>query len=165
MRAWRVLLLIDERNQPMTQHERDTLVLSLLDHVTPLLHHYAAKYRQLLNYDDLYQDASIHIMRLIDAGTSLQDLERFSYNRVKSRIIDKVKYLTRRLAQSLDAPIYNQEGTATFGDLLPSPYCVEPLAVLLAQEDIQALLPRVATLPRGRVALAQELGATVLASL
>ena len=151
----------------MTKSERDQLVLSLLDSVTPLLRRYAANYRQLLNFEDLYQDASIHIMRLIDTGTPLQDLERFSYNRVRSRTIDRIKYLTRRLSQSLDAPVYEQDQgeSATFGDMLPCPYRVEPLAVLLAQEHIQALLPRIAALPRGRVALAQELGATALASL
>lgn len=151
----------------MTQHERETLVLSLLDYVTPLLRRYAAKYRQLLNYDDLYQDASIHIIRIIDAGTPQEELQRYAYNPVRSRVIDRIKYLTRRHSQSLDAPmLYDQDqGSATFGDMLPCPYRVEPLAVLLAQEDLQALLPRIATLPRGRVALAQELGATALASL
>ena len=149
----------------MTKAERETLVLSLLDYVTPLLRRYAVNYHQLLSFDDLYQDASIHIMRLIDAGTPPEELQRYTYNRVRSRIIDRVKYLTRRLSQSLDAPTHDQEGSATFGDMLPSPYRVEPLTVLLAQEDIQALLPRIATLPRGRVALAQELGATALASL
>ena len=150
----------------MTKAERDQLVLSLLDYVTPLLRRYAAKYRQLLSYDDLYQDASIHILRLIDAGTPPEELQRYAYNRVQSRIIDRIKYLTRRLAQSLDAPMYDQDqGSTTFGDLLPCPYRVEPPAILIAQEHIQALLPRIATLPRGRVALAQELGATALASL
>jgi DNA-directed RNA polymerase specialized sigma24 family protein len=150
----------------MTQAERETLVLSLLDYVTPLLRRYAAKYCQLLSYDDLYQDACIHILRLIDAGTPSEELQRYAYNRVKSRITDRVKYLTRRLSQSLDAPAYDpDQESATFGDLLPCPYRVEPLTVLLAQEHIQALLPRIATLPRGRVALAQELGATALASL
>ncbi len=150
----------------MTQQERETLVLSLLDYVTPLLHRYAAKYRQLLNYDDLYQDACIHILRLIDAGTPQEELQRYAYNRVRSRIIDQIKYLTRRLSQSLDAPMYDQDQeSATVGDLLPSPYRVEPLTVLLAQEHIATLLPYITTLPRGRITLAQELGATALASL
>lgn len=149
----------------MNQSERDQLVLSLLDHVTPLLRKYAANYRQLLNFEDLYQDACIHILRLIDAGTPEHELRRYSYNRIHSRIIDKIKYLTRRHAQSLDAPIDDQEGDVTVGDMLPCHYRVEPLAVLLAQEHLQALLPRIARLPRGRVALAQELGATALASL
>src|SRR5215472_5189070 len=150
----------------MTQHERDTLVLSLLNYVTPLLRRYAANYRQLLSFDDLYQDACIHILRLIDAGTSPENLQRYAYNRIHSRIIDKIKYLTRRLSQSLDAPTSEQDqGSATLGDMLPCPYRVEPLTMILAQEDIQALLPRIATLPRGRVSLAQELGATALASL
>jgi DNA-directed RNA polymerase specialized sigma24 family protein len=148
----------------MTSSERDQLVLSLLDYVTPLLRRYAANYCQLLNYDDLYQDASIHIMRLIDAGTPPEELQRYAYNRVRSRTIDRIKYLTRRLAQSLDAPIDDQ-GSATFADMLPSPYRVEPLTVILAQEHIASLLPYISTLPRGRVALAQELGVTALASL
>jgi DNA-directed RNA polymerase specialized sigma24 family protein len=150
----------------MTRAERDLLVLSLLDYVTPLLRLYSAKYRQLLNFDDLYQDACIHIMGLVDAGTPGSELQRYSYNRVRSRIIDKIKYLTRRLAQSLDAPAYDETpGGVTIGDLLPSSYYAEPPAVLLAQERITALLPLIAGLPRGRIATAQELGVTALASL
>ena len=152
----------------MTKSEHDELVLSLLDYVTPLLRTYAAKYRRFVNYDDLYQDASIHIMRLIDAGTPAQELRRYAYNRVRSRIIDRLKYVRRRQAhQSLDAPLYdqNQEGSATFGDLLASPYRVEPPAIILAQERIQALLRQAVRLPAGRAAIARELGETALASL
>jgi RNA polymerase sigma factor (sigma-70 family) len=124
----------------MTTTERNHLVLVLLEHVTPLLRQYAAKYA-VLSFDDLYQDASIHIICLIDAGTPQQDLERYSFNRVRSRIIDKIRYTTRRQAASLDAPINEQEGAATLADFLPSPYKAEPLAVLLAQERLQELFP------------------------
>jgi DNA-directed RNA polymerase specialized sigma24 family protein len=149
-----------------TGPERDELVLSLLDDVTPLLRQYAAKYRRFVSFDDLYQDACIHILRLIDAGVPAQKLRHYSYNRVRSRMIDKLKYLRRRAHQSLDTPIsgQDQEG-ATLSDLLPSPYRVEPPALLLAQERITDLLRNIDCVPYARVALAQELGATALASL
>lgn len=148
----------------MSQKERDALILSLLAYVSPLLRMYAGKYRKLLNYEDLYQDAAVHITRLVNANVPTHELQRYSWNRVHSRIIDRIKYLTRRLCQSLDESVYEVDGV-TSDDLLPSPYHVEPLTVLLAKESITALFPRIASLPRGRVALAQELGATALASL
>jgi DNA-directed RNA polymerase specialized sigma24 family protein len=148
-----------------TNLERDELVLSLLDYVTPLLQRYAAKYYRFVSFDDLYQEACIHIMKLIDADIPAQELRRYSYNRVRSRVIDKLKYLRRRTHQSLDIPISDQGGGATFGDLIPSPYCAEPATILLAQERIADLLCSIASLPHARVILAQELGATALASL
>ncbi len=151
----------------LTDPERDELVLSLLDYVTPLLRQYAARYRRFVTFDELYQDACIHILRLIEAEVPPQKLYQYSYNRVRSRVIDKLKYVRRRVHQSLDIPVFdqNQGGGATFGDLIPSPYHVEPLTILLAQERIADLLCHVASLPPARVALAQELGATALASL
>jgi DNA-directed RNA polymerase specialized sigma24 family protein len=150
-----------------TGPERDELVLSLLDYVTPLLRQYAAKYRRFVSFDDLYQDACIHILRLIDAGVPTHKLRHYSYNRVRSRIIDKLKYLSRRAHQSLDTSVSGQDqrDDAISDDLLPSPYCAEPLAILLAQERIADLLSHIASVPHARVALAQELGATALASL
>ena len=146
--------------------ERDELILSLLDYVTPLLRQYTAKYRRVVSFEDLYQDASIHIMRLIDAGTPAQELQRYAYNRVRSRIIDKLKYLRRRQAQSLDAPMFEQgEVGPTLADLLPGLYSHDPLSILLAKARIQALLSHISTLPDARAALARELGATALASL
>lgn len=151
----------------LTDSERDELVLSLLDYVTPLLREYAARYRRFVTFDELYQDACIHILRLIDAGIPPQKLYHYSYNRVRSRVIDKLKYVRRRVHQSLDLPIsdQNQGGGATFGDLIPSPYHVDPLTILLAQERIADLLCHIANLPPARAALAQELGVTSLASL
>ena len=72
-----------------------------------------------------------------------------------------------RAHQSLETSISGQDqrGDATFGDVLPSPYRAEPPAILLAQERIADLLSHVASVPHARVALAQELGATALASL
>ncbi|HEU5381234.1 MAG TPA: sigma factor [Ktedonobacteraceae bacterium] len=151
----------------LTGPERDELVLSLLDDVTPLLRQYAARYRRLVSFDDLYQDACIHILRLIDASVPAHKLRHYSYNRVRSRIIDKLKYLRRRAHQSLDTSVFGQDqgGDETFGDMLPSPYYAEPPAILLAQERIADLLGHLANIPHGRVALAQELGASALASL
>jgi DNA-directed RNA polymerase specialized sigma24 family protein len=148
-----------------TNLERDELVLSLLDYVTPLLRRYAVQYHRFVSFDDLYQEACIHIMKLVDADTPAQELRRYSYNRVRSRVIDKLKYLRRRTHQSLDTPISDQDGSATFGDLIPSPYCAEPPTILLTQERIADLLCSIANLPHARVVLAQELGATALASL
>ncbi len=150
-----------------TGPERDELVLTLLDYVTPLLRQYAARYRRFVSFDDLYQDACIHILRLIDAGIPAHKLRHYSYSRVRSRIIDKLKYLRRRAHQSLDTPTsgQNQRDGETLSDVLPSPYRAEPLEILLAQERIADLLSHIASVPHARVALAQELGATALASL
>lgn len=151
----------------LTDPERDELVLSLLDYVTPLLRRYAATYHRFVSFDDLYQDACIHIMKLVDAGVPAQELRRYSYNRVRSRVIDKLKYLRRRAHQSLDAPISGQDqgSGATFGDLIPSPYIAEPPVILLSQERIADLLGHIANVPHARIAVARELGATALASL
>lgn len=152
-------------NSLLSTAERNSLVLALLEHVTPLLRQYAAKYAAL-NFDDLYQDASIHIMGLIDAGTPQQELERYSYNRVRSRIIDKIRYAMRRQAASLDAPINEEEGAATLADLLPDLDKGEPLAVLIAQERLQELRPILAerTNPSRRRAI-RERWETAAASL
>lgn len=150
-----------------TGPERDELVLTLLDYVTPLLRQYAARYRRFVSFDDLYQDACVHILRLIDAGIPAHKLRHYSYNRVRSRIIDKLKYLRRRAHQSLDTSTsgQNQRDDETLSDVLPSPYRAEPPEILLAQERIADLLSHIAGVPHARVALAQELGATALASL
>ncbi|SRR6266567_8134574 len=121
----------------MTTAERDTLALALLERVTPLLRRYARNYRQMLTYDDLRQDASLHILRLIDAGHPVSELPRYAYVRVRSRIIDKIKYLTRRQAVSLDAGL-SQDGGYTLGDLLPSPYSIDPLMAVILKETIIA---------------------------
>jgi len=104
---------------------------------------------------------------LIDAGIPAHKLRHYSYNRVRSRIIDKLKYLRRRAHQSLDIPTsrQNQRDGETLSDVLPSPYHAEPPEILLAQERIADLLSHIASVPHARVALAQELGATALASL
>ncbi|HLG76491.1 MAG TPA: sigma factor [Ktedonobacteraceae bacterium] len=151
----------------LTGPERDELVLSLLDYVTPLLRQYAAKYRRFVTFDDLYQDACIHILRLIDAGIPAHKLRHYSYNRVRSRIIDRLKYLQRRSHQSLDASVssLDQGNDESFGDVLPSPYYAEPPVILLARERIADLLSHISSVPHARVALARELGATALASL
>ena len=144
--------------------ERDALVLSLLEYVTPLLRRYAAQYRRLLNYDDMYQDASVAILRLIDAGTPESELKRFSYVRVRSRIIDKMKYQARRQAASLDAPLTN--GTpATLADFIPSEYSIDPARVLVIKERLEEVYAILWRLPPGvgRVKRAQAIRAALAA--
>ena len=52
----------------MTREERNHLVMSLLEQLTPLVRKYAAAYH--LDFEDMYQEASIAIMRRLDAGIS-----------------------------------------------------------------------------------------------
>jgi hypothetical protein len=144
----------------MTLSERDALVLSLLERVTPLLRRYARDFR-ILNYDDLYQDASIHIMHLVGAGQG-----RFAFNRVRSRTLNTIDYLQRRQMASLDAPLESgEQGSASLIDFLPDPYQVEPLTVLLAQERLEALQSQVMAASQAQHARAvREQWDTALAS-
>ncbi len=121
-----------------TVAERNHLVLSLLEDVTPLIRKYTAIYG--LDFEEMYQDASIIIMRLLDVSIdAIYDLRGYVAQRVKSRMIDKLRYTQRRCMVSLDAPLSEGKDAGTLADLLPSPYQVEPLTILLAQERLQEL--------------------------
>ncbi|MBV9688518.1 MAG: hypothetical protein JO202_02290 [Ktedonobacteraceae bacterium] len=141
--------------------EQEQLVLALLEQVTPLLHRYAVS--ATLDYDDLYQDASILIMDII-ARRGVHALPSYVWVSVRNRILTKVKYHRIRQAVSLDAPITADQGNLTLADVLPSPYRVDPLTLVLGRERIEELLRR----PRRKFCQARvvrELGETALASL
>ncbi len=131
-----------------TATEQDILVLQLLEHVTPLIHRYVSQYRHTLNYEDMYQDASIAILRLINAGTPQEELQRYAYVRVRSRIIDRVKYNKRRQAVSLDAPLTDST-PATLADCIPSEYSIDPVRMLVIKERLQEVYAALWRLPPG----------------
>jgi len=75
-----------------TGSERDALILSLLEAVSPTVCYYAELAH--LEYEELSQDATIHIIDVLDAGVErIRNLPAYVRVRVKSRIIDKIRYL------------------------------------------------------------------------
>lgn len=148
----------------MNTTQRNSLALSLLERVTPLVLKYAKAYD--LDLEDAKQDASIDILNVLDAGIErIENLPVYIALRVKSRIINKFNYTKRRQMQSLDAPI-TDDGNISLADLLPSPYRADPAAILLAQERLQELqthLARPANYQTRRKL--SELHATALASM
>jgi hypothetical protein len=153
----------------LTREERNRLVLSLLDGVTPIIRRYAAAYR--LDFEETYQDMSIVIMRLLDAGIDgIHNLPAYVTLRVKSRIINKLRdtdHVRRRESISLDAPVSQDEDSFTLADLLPSSFAsMQPEEALIAKEDIEEAflwLPDFQS-PNTRRAL-RLLGETAAASL
>ncbi len=144
--------------------ERDTLVLSLLEAVSPIIRYYAELAH--LEYEELSQDATIHIIGVLDAGVErIHNLPAYVRLRVKSRIIDKIRSLARHRTISSDAPVGDEE--ASLADLLPSPYCTEPLDVLLAQECLQEIEARVTAPAKNhqRARMIRERWDTALASV
>ncbi len=150
----------------MTREERNRLVVSLLECLTPLIRKCATAYH--LDFEDMYQEASIAIMRRLDAGIDgINNLPGFMGMVVKREMIDKLRYARRRESISLDAPISQDEDSFTLADLLPSSsVSMQPEAALLAQEDIEEAflwLPDFQS-PNTRRAL-RWLGETAAASL
>jgi DNA-directed RNA polymerase specialized sigma24 family protein len=123
----------------MTTIEREQLVLSLLKQVEPTIRKCTSNWH--LDYDDAYQEASIHIMNSLDKEVSLTNVRNLaaviSY-RVRLRMIQLSRYTQRREAESLDAPLQAESGI-TLADLLPSPYSIDPATVVLTRERLQAL--------------------------
>ncbi|MDQ2887763.1 MAG: hypothetical protein M3Y39_16955 [Chloroflexota bacterium] len=129
----------------MTTTEREQLVLSLLTEVTPLIRKSAAAWH--LEYEDLRQDAVIHIMDLIDQGVEhIVNIHAYVWLHVRHRLIDKLRYAMYREASSLDVPV-GSDCEVTFADLLPSPYYTDPVSVLLSKERLEQLAKTVACLP------------------
>ncbi len=127
-----------------TPATRDDIVLSLLQIVNPLLHLYAKRYD--FDYEELRQDACIHILEVLAYGDRIQNLEGYVWMRVRSRIINKMVYRQRRrdtnfTLTSLEAPLFGDQDITNLADMIPSPYYVEPLSVLLAKERIEELRP------------------------
>jgi DNA-directed RNA polymerase specialized sigma24 family protein len=131
-----VLNITTDRTAVLPPLEREQLILSLLNQVTPLIHHCA--YTWDLDFDDLYQDATIHIIHLIDAKEATKNLLALTRLRVRSRIINTLRYTLRHRAISLDTPA-NPDSDLTIADLLPSPYSHDPLSIVLTQERLKRL--------------------------
>jgi len=166
--AW-IVALCKKWNETMTKSERDGLILSVLEHVTPLLHYYAAS--SPLEFDDLYQDATITIIHKLNTKADRLQFHGTGSNvygymtvAVKHRIIDKLRYTKIRKAISIDAPVNGRDDTPTLADLLPSPYRTEPITLLLAQERIQKAIYSIPSISHHAARrVAQELGETALA--
>lgn len=122
--------------------ERNTLALSLLEHVTPLVRRYAATLSGRIDFDELYQDAFLKILMVLEKqqhGLGIQYLKKYIAISVEHQILDKIRYLeVRRGTISLDEPLL-EDASLTLADLLPSPYSAEPVRVILAKERLEEL--------------------------
>lgn len=121
----------------MTTNERERFVLSHLERVTPMLHSYAATAK--LDFEDLRQDATLVILHVLERADAIRDLTPYIVTSVRNACINKVHYTNRRRMISLDEPLFQDADGATLADMLPSPYQVEPLTLLLAQERLVEL--------------------------
>ncbi len=152
----------------MTQEERNALTLSLLAHVTPILRRSASAYH--LDYDDMYQDASIIIMLMLDNQEVDFTRETALYyvrTRIKSRIVNMLQYALRRRSVSLDAQLSQDDGDGlTLGDLLEAPSQDEPQAQVSAQDDLREIIAQIpARLHPSTARKVRELQDTALACL
>lgn len=92
-----------------------------------------------LDFDDMYQEACIHIIHVVDdPRIKLVDLPRFANVQVRHRLMDKAKYLRRRQMVSIDAPV-SSDSDITLADVLPSPYSHDPESLLLLKERLKSL--------------------------
>lgn len=149
----------------MTRTERDARILQLLEEVSPMLHNLARWVGS--DFDDLYQEASIAILTLVeripDAPVS------FAVQKVRFDTIGRLQYWRRRQHASLDAPLDSETGV-TLADLLPDPHRVDPLVMVLAQERLQELAEQFTTRPvrpltKGQIGRCQEWHETALAEV
>ena len=121
----------------MTTSEREQIITQILEDLTPNIRKMA--YAWSLSFDDLYQDACLIIIRVVDSSrVAVADLPRFTNRCVRNGLLNKARYLRRRESFSLDEPL-TSESEVTFADLLPSPYHTEPEFVLLAKERLEDL--------------------------
>lgn len=145
----------------MTPVEREQHVLMLLNQVTPLIRHCAHSWH--LDFEELYQDAAIHIMQLVDTKQNSEKLLTLVRLRVRSRIINTLRYKLRHSSLSLDAPVYS-DSDLTIADLIPSPYSIDPQFVLVAKELLEELAPSVTSLSGNHGRAVRDRFATVLAA-
>jgi len=145
----------------MTTNERESFVLAHLEYVAPMLHKYASSAK--LEFEDLCQDATLVILHVLERADSIRDLTPYVIRSVRNACLNKIEYSNRRRSISLDKPLFD-DGT-TLADLLPSPYQVEPLTLLLAQERLLELQARMAQ-PKNsqRARVVREWHDTALAS-
>jgi DNA-directed RNA polymerase specialized sigma24 family protein len=148
----------------LPQMERDQLTLSLLEQMTPYLRRAARSGK--LDFDDLYQDASIKIMRILDHyRDQVRYLQAYVLMSMHNLVLDTVKRVNKRCAISLDEPL-SMDVSLTLADLLPGPYSVEPVVIVLAQERLEELESSVvAAKHHGTRRMLREMHATALAGI
>ena len=149
----------------ITQQERDALALRLLGQVTPMLQQYARSAK--LNFDDLYQDACEKILTILDERWGcVGHLQPYVMKSIKNLVLDTIVYTKRHRTVSLDEPLI-EDASLTLADLLPSPYCVEPLTIVLARERLEDLRSSVSDGPMHHKTrrLAVDLHDTALAAV
>lgn len=143
----------------MTTNEQ--LTLDLLEHVSPMLWNVARSTG--MEFDDLYQDASLVILRVLDRyqQENHANLTRLAMRCVRNYTLDLIDYRRYRRHASLDELI----GTTSLADLLPDPYNIDPLLVLLIKERLQELAPLVARASGSHGRKVREVQATAQASI
>jgi len=148
----------------LPQSDRQALTLFLLEQVSPYLQRAARSGR--LEFEDLYQDASIKIMQILDHyRDQVRYLHAYVQISVHNLVIDKVRYARRHEVVSLDEPLLT-DASLTLADLLLDPYSVEPVVVVLAQERLMELQSRCSAAKHpGTRRMLGELHATALAGL
>lgn len=146
----------------LSREERNTLALSLLEHVVPLLRQSARDGK--FDYDELYQDAFLKIVRILDERLGqVGSLPAYVAASVRNMIVDQVRYCKIRRAVSLDEPLLD-DVSFTLADVLPSGYSVEPVTVVLIQEHLQELQPMLSEpMHPGTRRMLREMYATALA--
>src|SRR5215467_5314400 len=81
--------------------ERDHLTLSLLEYVSPYLRDCARSGQ--LDFEDLYQDASIKIMQILDRyRDQVRYLRAYVSMSMHNLVVDKAGYAKKRRVVSLD---------------------------------------------------------------
>ena len=144
--------------------ERDQLTLSLLEYVTPYLRKCAQSGE--LDFEDLYQDASIKIMQILDRyRDQVRYLRAYVSVSVHNLVVDKARYVKKRRAVSLDDVLLDGV-SCSLADLLPDSYRVAPETVLLAQERLVELCVKVEAVRHfGKRRMLRELYATAQAGV
>jgi DNA-directed RNA polymerase specialized sigma24 family protein len=148
----------------LPQSDRQALTLSLLTHVTPYLQQ-SARARKL-DFEDLYQDASLKILHILDQyRDQVHHLQAYVMVSIRNLVREKVKAAKRLRTVSLDEPLLS-DVSLTLADLLPDPYSVEPVVVVLAQERLEELQSRVAAAKHYKTRrMLGEMHATALAGV
>jgi DNA-directed RNA polymerase specialized sigma24 family protein len=138
----------------MTGNEREQLIMQLVDRFTPHIHKFASGWN--VDFDEMYQDACIRIIRLVDdPRIKLEDLSRYANVSVHHYLMDRVKYLRRRQMVSLDEPL-SIDNKGTLADVIPSPYSCDPAYVAISKETLEALATTVVCLRGSHGAAVRE---------
>ena len=91
-------------NNCITLQERNALALSLLEQMTPILQAYAHSAK--LEYDDLYQNAALKILTILDARfEQITYIHAYIAASIRNQLLNTARYCKRREAVSLDAPL------------------------------------------------------------